>query len=246
MVIPTYNERENIRELIPKILRVEEKNLDEKWSLSILVVDDNSPDGTAEVVEELSSENGEVRLLQRDGKKGLGTAYIDGFEYAMNELDADVLVEMDADLSHDPEDLPRLLQKIEEGYDFVIGSRRVGEGKAVGWSFRKKMTSWMGNFLARVVTGFRVSDCTSGFRAINSSFFSNHSPEFSSDGYAFQLELLHYVIQKGANIAEVPIIFRERKRGKSKLGKDELIEFTKTGFKLGLAKTSPASDLSSN
>lgn len=234
VVIPTYNEKENIKQLIPRILDVSEDLRERDENLSILVVDDNSPDGTARVVKNFSGEREEVNLLERKEKNGLGNAYVDGFEYSIKDLKAEVLIEMDGDMSHDPSVLPNFIREIKRGSDLVIGSRRVSEGETVGWSLRKNLASWMGNFLARIVTGFRVEDCTSGYRAIRSSLLEDFLQEIDSEGYAIQLEIVYHAVKNDAKITEIPITFEAREKGQSKMRKDDLIEFTKRGLRLGL------------
>ncbi|MFQ6126432.1 MAG: polyprenol monophosphomannose synthase [Candidatus Heimdallarchaeota archaeon] len=232
VIVPTYNERENIKRLLSELMKVSQKAI-EKWDIIVLIVDDGSPDGTASEVKRLAKENpGKIFLLERIEKKGLGDAYKAGFRHSIEELKTDTLVEMDADLSHDPSDLPRLLDKIEEGYDFVIGSRYVKGGRIEGWPWRRSSISWAGNFLGKFATGFKFKDCTSGFRAIRASMLEGLPKRLETDGYAFQLSLLYFAIQKRARIVETPIIFRERKRGESKLRNKDLMEFIKTCFKL--------------
>lgn len=234
VVVPTYNERENIKHLLLGLMKVSPRVV-EKWNVIVLVVDDNSPDGTASEVKRLARENpGKIFLLERKEKRGLGNAYKAGFRCAIEELKADVLVEMDADLSHDPNDIPRLLSKIREGYDFVIGSRYVKGGKIEGWPWRRRSVSWAGNLLGRFALSFKVKDCTSGFRAIKASLVSKSLNGLETGGYAFQLGVLHLVLMVGAKVAEVPIIFKERRIGKSKLGNEDLMEFIKAGFKFRL------------
>jgi len=236
VVLPTYNERENVKRLLPELLNISQR-VSEKWDIFVLVVDDGSPNGTVAEVKRLANENpGKILLLERNEKRGLGEAYKVGFRYATEELKADVLVEMDADLSHDPNDLPRLLDKIENGYDFVIGSRYINGGKIYGWPLRRKIISWAGNLLGRFALGFKVKDCTSGFRVIRASLLSGLQEQIKTRGYAFQLSLLHSVLKKRARIVEVPIIFKERKFGKSKLGSRDLIEFIKTALVIALKK----------
>jgi dolichol-phosphate mannosyltransferase len=234
VVVPTYNEWENIKRLIPELMKVSQK-VAKEWDVIVLVVDDGSPDGTAPEVERLAKENpGKIFLLERSEKKGLGEAYKAGFRHAIEELKADTLVEMDADLSHDPGDLPRLLDKIEEGYDFVIGSRYVKGGKIEGWPWRRRSVSWAGNFLGRFTLDFKVRDCTSGFRAIRASVLDGLLERLETDGYAFLLSLLHFALQNGSKVVEVPTTFKERQIGESKLGNKDLIEFIKAGFKFRL------------
>jgi len=232
--VPTYNERENVKRLLPELMKVSQKVTGE-WDVIVLVVDDGSPDGTASEVKGLARRNpGKIFLLERGEKRGLGDAYKAGFRCAIEELKADVLVEMDADLSHDPNDIPRLLSKIREGYDFVIGSRYVKGGKIEGWPWRRRSISWAGNLLGRLALSFKVKDCTSGFRAIRASTLDGLPERIETGGYAFQLSLLYFALRKRAKVVEIPIIFKERRVGESKLSNDDLMEFIKAGFKFRL------------
>jgi dolichol-phosphate mannosyltransferase len=236
VVVPTYNERENIKRLLPELVSISRK-VAKKWDIFVLVVDDGSLDRTAYEVKKLAKKNpSKIFLLGRKEKSGLGDAYKAGFRYAIENLKADVLVEMDADLSHDPRDLLRFLAKIEEGYDLVMGSRYIKGGKIDGWSWRRRSVSWAGNFLGRFTLDFKVKDCTSGFRAIRVSVLNGLLESLETSGYAFQLSLLYFALQRGAKVVEVPITFRERQTGITKLSNKDLIEFIKTGFKLRLIK----------
>lgn len=224
VIIPTYNERENLASLLPKIL--------EHDTLEVLVVDDNSPDGTGLVAKNHSSKR--VHLLT-GVKKGLGVAYARGMQHAVNKLDADVIVEMDADHSHDPADLPRLLAQISDGADFVIGSRYVHNGKITGWNPIRYMISWGGNIVARIIAGFtQVRDCTAGFRAIRADIIRNINWDaLSTRGYGFQIRLLYEAKKQAATIREIPVVFRDRERGTSKLGMRDITEFFVTALQLG-------------
>ncbi|OYT53740.1 MAG: dolichyl-phosphate beta-D-mannosyltransferase [Candidatus Altiarchaeales archaeon ex4484_2] len=222
VVVPTYNEAANIRELLREIMRVSENIAG--YELNILVVDDNSPDGTAELVRELGMEN--VYLLERERKEGLGRAYIDGFGYAIRELGSDVVLEMDADFSHDPGDLPRFLAELGNGFDLVLGSRHIVGGSIPGWGVHRRLLSYTGNLLAREILGLQVSDCTSGYRAIKTSLLEEiNLEEINVKGYAFQLSLLHSAVAHGARIKEIPIVFHRRRAGESKLGLGDISEF---------------------
>ncbi len=222
VVVPTYNEAENIRFLLKEISRVSE-NL-RGYELNVLVVDDNSPDGTAKLVKE--SGIGNVHLLKRERKEGLGRAYIDGFDYAIRVLGSEIIIEMDADFSHDPGDLPRFLAELGDGFDLVLGSRHIAGGSIPEWGFHRRLISYAGNLLAREVLGFDVSDCTSGYRAISSSLLGEiNLREINVKGYAFQLSLLHSAVVHKAKIKEIPIVFRRRRAGKSKLGLGDISEF---------------------
>ena len=232
IVLPTYNERENIGKLLENLLEIF-KNIKD-FDMHILVVDDNSPDRTQEIVKKFL-DNKKVFLITGD-KKGLGTAYVRGFNYAVNELKADVIFEMDADFSHKPRDIPRFLEEIRNGNDFVIGSRYVPGGEIPDWDFLRKAISAGGNFFARVVAGlYKVHDCTSGFRAIKSELIKKIDlDKLDAQGYAFQMNLLWNAVKLNAKIKEIPIIFNDRNIGKSKMRIKDLREFFFNSFKLRL------------
>ncbi|HVW68094.1 MAG TPA: glycosyltransferase family 2 protein [Steroidobacteraceae bacterium] len=224
IILPTYNERSNIDGLIAS-LQAEFGRL--RHDMRILVVDDESPDGTADLVRQVMAASPNVHLIT--GKKeGLGAAYIRGMQHAMADLAADVVFEMDADFSHAPADVPRLLAKLEQGADFVIGSRHVRGGSIPKeWSVWRKLNSAGGNWVARYVAGlYGIRDCTAGFRAIRASVL--REIDFSAlrvKGYAFQVALLHQAVTLGAAVTEVPVHFVDRKYGQSKLGLRDIVEF---------------------
>jgi len=224
IVLPTYNERENIEALIPAL---QEQLPLIPYVAHILVVDDNSPDGTSTAVRSLMGKYGNLHLITGD-KRGLGAAYIRGMQYALTVLSADIVVEMDADFSHDPADLPRLIKALELPADFVIGSRYVPGGSIPeSWGWQRSANSRLGNLVARYVAGLHgVRDCTAGFRAIRSSVL--RQVEFNTlrvKGYAFQIALLHRAVGLGATVAEIPVHFVDRKLGESKLGLSDIVEF---------------------
>jgi len=224
IVIPTFNERGNIGRLIEE-LQNQFSSIDHQ--MEILVVDDNSPDGTAELVRAQQLRWPNVHLLSGE-KRGLGAAYIRGMRQAIDVLKADAIFEMDGDLSHKPADVPRLLSALEAGADIVIGSRYVPGGRIPReWPLHRRFISWLGNQLARHVTGIdRVHDCTAGFRAIRESVIRNvHQDRFRVRGYVFQVALLHAAIVDGAKVIEVPVEFVDRTVGESKLGIGDIIEF---------------------
>ncbi len=231
IVIPTYNESENIERVI-NLIYEKTKNLND-YSINVLVVDDNSPDKTYEVVEKVSKKNKGVILLKRKDKAGLGTAYIDGFRYAFKNLNPDVIFQMDADLSHDPKEIPNFLREIER-YDFVIGSRYVKGGEILNWGIARKVISFFGNFFARVVAGmYNVKDCTTGYRAIRAGLLKKIDLDrINVHGYAFLLGLLHACYRKKARIKEIPITFLDREYGSSKLTKKDMFEFFINSFRL--------------
>jgi dolichol-phosphate mannosyltransferase len=217
VVLPTYNEASNIAEVLR---RVREAVPD----AGILVVDDASPDGTAAIVDEQAPVIGDVRVVRRPGKGGLGSAYRDGFTVGLNE-GADILVEMDSDLSHDPADLPSLLGAIDHGADLVIGSRYVPGGRIPNWSWHRKMLSRWGNRYAAGVLGLAVNDSTSGFRAYRATALKAIDlSEVRADGYGFQIEMTYRLVRRGGRVVEVPIAFVDRVRGTSKMSNRIVVE----------------------
>jgi dolichol-phosphate mannosyltransferase len=224
VIIPTYNECENIAALLPA-LQTEFERM--RHDAHILVVDDMSPDGTADAVRAFQQANANVHLLSGP-KQGLGAAYIRGMRYAMEELGADVVFEMDADFSHKPGDVPRLMAAIDGGADFVIGSR-YAEGGSIPreWGLHRRLNSRFGNIVARYVAGiYVVKDCTAGFRAIRTSILRTIDfPSLRVQGYAFQVALLHAAKTRGARIVEIPVDFIDRTSGESKLGIRDIAEF---------------------
>jgi dolichol-phosphate mannosyltransferase len=227
LIIPTYNERENIGRLIAELQGIFPSLPHE---MHILVVDDNSPDGTADVVREHQSRSGNVQLLA-GRKQGLGAAYIRGMRYALDTMHADAVFEMDADFSHKPSDVPRLIAALEKGADFVIGSRYVRGGSIpTEWAFYRRLNSRFGNLVARYVAGiYRIHDCTAGFRAIRASVLRGIDMEgFRVQGYAFQIALLHAAVARGAKVVELPVDFIDRTVGESKLGLKDIVEFLRS------------------
>ena len=210
IIIPTINERKNIKELIPQILNLKE-------NFEILVVDDGSADGTQDTVKELSQKIGRIYLLERKGKKGLGKSYIDGFKWAL-ERNYDLVFEMDADGSHSPEFLPKFLEKIKD-CDLVVGSRYInGKISVVNWDIKRILLSLTANWYARIITGVSLSDLTSGFKCIKKEVLEKiNLDEVISEGYSFQIEINWRAYKAGFKVGEIPIIFYERKHGKSKL-----------------------------
>ena len=214
VVIPTYNEIDNIAEFITKIL---------EFNVSLLIVDDNSPDGTGEFVETILDQNNKIHLLKRNSKLGLGSAYRDGFKWGLNE-GYKYLIEMDADFSHSFSDLNNILQN-SKNFDVVIGSRYIPGGGSNGWDFKRKLLSSYANKLSKVLLRSKINDMTSGFRSYSSealneiNFFST-----KSDGYSFQIEMTIRSIEKKLSIKEVPIIFTERSLGNSKMSKKIVYE----------------------
>ena len=231
VVIPTFKEKENIGSLIDSLQKELERI---PYESSILVVDDNSPDGTGRVVQKLMEENKNVYLTSGK-KKGLGEAYIRGFKYALKDLRGDIIVQMDGDFSHKPKDVPRLIAEIDKGFDFVIGSRYTRGGKIPeNWNLFRSANSRWGNRFARYIAGIdNVKDCTAGFRAIKAEVLREIDLEsLKVRGYSFQMNLLFKAYMMGAKIKEIPVEFVERKFGHTKLGPSDILEFMVNSFKL--------------
>jgi len=227
IVIPTYNERNNIERLVRRIAHVCKKS---SYNYEIIVIDDNSPDGTADVVEKLKERN--VILIKRSKKLGLGSAYVEGFKKAIKKK-ADLIFQMDGDLSHHPKYILKFIEKVNEGYDVVVGSRLMKGGKVVGWDFSRRLISWGGNVIGRYIAGVDVSDLTSGYRAYKREVLEAIDLDsIKSSSYDFQLEMLAKAINKGFEVGTVPIIFYGRKYGKSKLTKLDQLKFLITAVKI--------------
>jgi dolichol-phosphate mannosyltransferase len=232
VVIPTYNEMENIVRLIPQILDVfREKAIDGE----VIVVDDASPDGTGHEAAKLALTHDNVSVLNRSSKKGLGSAYKDGFKHALDS-GCEGLIEMDADFSHDPLYLPNFISKLNEEYDLVIGSRYITGGDIVGWSFVRKIISTSANCITRLLLALAVKDATSGYRAYSSKGLQliDYST-VKSDGYAFQVEMVMRCRKAGVKIGEIPLVFVNRKIGESKLNFMEMWRFFRSLIRLTLA-----------
>jgi dolichol-phosphate mannosyltransferase len=233
IVLPTYNERGNIEKLLDAILRQREQL--ENFKLSVLVVDDSSPDGTGEVVRDYAQTCDAVHLLS-GAKRGLGTAYKRGIMHALEVLRADIVFQMDADFSHDPADLPRLAREVRRS-DFVVGSRYV-EGGSVpeNWSRLRRAISKWGNIFARHIAGLDgVRDCTSGYRAIRAGALREIDLERMEDtGYIFTTSLLYEAVRGGASVSEIPIHFTNRLYGESKLGAADIFGFIRKVFLIRL------------
>ncbi|HEX9817530.1 MAG TPA: glycosyltransferase family 2 protein [Patescibacteria group bacterium] len=221
IIIPTYNERENIAVTLEKVFAVL-KNI-KTWQMKVLVVDDTSPDKTFQLVEKLQKKYLSLYLLLNQRKAGLGSAYLRGMAYAFNQLKADLVFEFDADLSHDPTKIPQFLKKIEAGNELVLGSRYMPGGSIPNnWGLHRKFLSVVGNlFIATVMLNFSIRDWTGGYRAISKKVYQAVHSELTSarfSGYTFQIGFLHKAINKGFRVAEVPFHFKDRTLGKSKIG----------------------------
>lgn len=228
IIIPTYNEIDNIERMI--------KTLFELYpSLSILIIEDGSPDGTAQVVKRLQNDFKSLYMIERKGKLGLGTAYITGFKWALEHA-FDYVFEMDCDFSHDPKQIPDLLEAAQEN-DLVIGSRYIDGIRIINWPFRRLLLSYCASIYTRTITGIPVYDTTGGFKCFKRTALQ--SLDFNriiSNGYSFQLELNYKIWAKGLRIKEVPIIFYERRDGQSKMGGGIILEAIFAVFRLRIRK----------
>jgi dolichol-phosphate mannosyltransferase len=211
VILPTYNEAENIAALV-RALRERLREGDR-----ILIVDDNSPDGTGDIADELAVELPEVTVLHRAGKEGLGRAYLAGFKHALGE-GAGLVLEMDSDFSHDPADVPRLIAAAEDGADLVLGSRYVRGGSVEDWGLGRRLVSRGGSWYARKVLGVRVRDLTGGFKCFRRAALEGIDlDDIHANGYGFQIEMTYRAINAGFRVAEIPIAFRDRCAGESKM-----------------------------
>jgi dolichol-phosphate mannosyltransferase len=217
VVLPTYNEAENIDPMLRAIREAAP-------STDILVVDDNSPDGTGKMAEVLGDELGQIDVLHRPGKEGLGSAYREGFSRVLDGS-YEVVVSMDADFSHDPRQIVDFIDQIERGADLVIGSRYVPGGGTTDWPVRRQLLSRWGNAYTRTILHVPARDCTSGYRAYRAEVLAAIEPtSTSAEGYAFLTELVRRMARRGAVVVEVPIIFRDRTSGKSKMSGRIIVE----------------------
>jgi dolichol-phosphate mannosyltransferase len=224
VVVPTYNEKGNIRNIYEKIFKASKLS-------HLLIVDDNSPDGTGKIADELAGKDKRVRVLHRAGKQGLGSAYVAGMRYAIENGYQNVIA-MDADLSHDPTNLPKMLE-LSAKYDLVIGSRYVKDGGMVNWNARRFLISQLANLFCRALLGLKQADCSGGFKCYRTELLRKIDlDKVFAKGYSFQVEILYRAVCKGASIIEIPIIFVNRHEGESKLNFGELVGFGWTILKL--------------
>lgn len=227
VVIPTYNERENISAMISRLHDV----LPE---IHVLVVDDNSPDGTAEVILDIMKTDNRVHILQRAGKNGLGTAYCEGFTKALND-GFEIICQMDADFSHNPQDLKRLIENLEDA-DVVIGSRYISGVNVINWPMSRLILSYTANLYTNVVTRMPIKDATGGFKAFRADVLRKIDlTKIKSNGYAFQIEMNFKAWRAGARIKEVSIVFVDRVNGESKMSKNIIFEAATLVWKLKIA-----------
>lgn len=216
IIVPTYNELENIRRLLPELMALDP-------DIRVLVVDDNSPDGTGKLADELAAENERIGVLHRPEKLGLGSAYVAGFRYAIQQ-DVDCVFEMDADFSHDPAMIPKFIEEIAS-CDVVIGSRYISGINVVNWPMSRLLLSYFANIYTRVVTGMTIRDATSGYKCFRREVLERIDLDsVRSDGYAFQIEMNFRCWRKGYRMRETPIIFVDRRSGTSKLSRGVINE----------------------
>ena len=229
LVLPSYNEKENIENILMELLK-------QPCSLDILVVDDNSPDNTAQIVKNIQVRESRVFLIERSAKLGLGSAYLTGFKWGLQK-EYDYFFAMDADLSHNPNDISRFIEEIEKGFDLVVGSRYLkGTISVAGWDFRRLILSKFANWYATKILGIkRYTDVTSGYRVYSRKALEKINLEsIKSNGYAFQIEMVYKIHKAGLKIAEIPIIFYERENGSSKMSKEIALEAAIMVWKLRL------------
>lgn len=228
VIVPTYNERENIEHVLDVLLSLE-------VDLGVLVVDDNSPDGTGEFVDEYREREPRVHVLHRPGKMGLGSAYIRGFKWALEETEAKFVFEMDADFSHDPRAIPEFLAKTGEA-DLVIGSRYLEGITVMNWPLRRLALSVGANIYTRVITGMPLKDATGGFKCFSRKVLEALPLDtIRSDGYSFQIEMNFHVWKRKFRIVEIPIVFVDRQEGTSKMSRRIVYEAVFLVWKLRLA-----------
>lgn len=224
-MLPTYNERENIKDMLEQIFSLGK-------DFHILVVDDSSPDGTPEIVRREMKAHRRLHLLTRLVKRGIGSAYKDGFGYVLQKIKPSLIVQMDADFSHSPGDIPKLLRHLGD-HDVAVGSRYIAGSRVTGWPLKRRLISFIVNFFARIFTGLPQRDVSSGFKCFKKSALEKiNLKEIHSNNRSFQFELLRLFQAAGCWIAEVPINFSNRLRGKDKFGFCEAVDFTLTLFYL--------------
>jgi dolichol-phosphate mannosyltransferase len=211
VIVPTYNERQNVAELVPRVL-------DQDPGIEMLIVDDGSPDGTGEYLDGIAAKDGRVHVMHRPSKMGLGSAYVQGFRAAL-AAGAELIVQMDADFSHDPAVIPELVAKARE-YDVVLGSRYITGANVVNWPLRRLFLSYFANVYTHIVTGLPVRDSTGGFKCFRRrAIESLDLTAVRSDGYSFQIEINFRCWRKGFSIVEIPIVFVDRHSGTSKMSR---------------------------
>ena len=230
IVVPTYNESQNLPVLIDQLVNVFKEY---KIDANIIIIDDNSPDGTGIVADELAEKNTSIHVIHRDRKLGIGSAHIDGLEYAIEKVASDAVFTMDSDLSHDPKCIPDFIKLCIKGCDVVVGSRYIENGEIENWPFHRKIISKGANFLASTVLGVNIHDMTTGYRCYTKKVIQTIDlNSIKSNGYSFLEEILFRCAEKKFIICETPIVFHDRKHGKSKLSRYEMVKFIITILRL--------------
>lgn len=225
VIIPTYNERDNLEPISTAVLKADPR-------VDILVVDDNSPDGTGQLADELAAKEPRIKVLHREKKQGLGRAYLHAFRWAL-EHDYQYIVEMDADFSHDPRYLPTIIDTAVNGADIALGSRYVEGGGTVNWGVSRQLISQGGSLYARTILGVKIRDLTGGFKCFNRRVLEAIDLDaVQSSGYAFQIELTYRALKKGFTVKEVPIVFEDRRVGQSKMSRKIFLEAVTMVWKL--------------
>jgi dolichol-phosphate mannosyltransferase len=228
--IPTYNERDNVSAIARAVVAADPR-------VDVLIVDDNSPDGTGQLAERLSVIEPRIHVLHRPRKQGLGRAYLHAFEWAL-QRGYQYVLEMDADFSHDPRYIPKFLNATERGADLVLGSRYVSGGGTLNWGFFRKLVSRGGSLYARRVLGIRIRDLTGGFKCFRRQVLESiNLPAVRSTGYAFQIELTYRALRKGFKVVEIPIVFEDRRVGQSKMSRKIFLEALVMVWKLRFHRT---------
>lgn len=231
VIVPTYNEKENIELLVEQLLAL-------PIDVQVVVVDDNSPDGTGVLADDLAAQTDRVSVIHRAGKLGLGTAYIAGFKKGLAE-GADRLITMDADFSHDPAYIPDLVE-LANYYHITIGSRYVPQGGVKNWEMRRRFLSWGANAFARTTLGLKANDCTAGFRCYHREVLQSiNLGQIFSNGYSFLVEMLFKSQRAGFTVGEIPIIFANRERGASKISQREIYKAMYTVGRLAVSRLKP-------
>lgn len=225
--IPTYNEADNVEPITQAVLKADPR-------VDILIVDDNSPDGTGQIADRLAAQNPRVRVLHREKKEGLGRAYLAAFRWGLDQ-GYTYIIEMDADFSHDPRYLPQLLDAVEDGADLALGSRYVTGGGTVNWGIGRQVLSQGGSLYARTILGVDIRDLTGGFKCFNRRVLESIGlDQVKSTGYSFQIELTYRTLKKGFTVREIPIVFEDRRVGQSKMSRKIFLEALTMVWKLRL------------
>lgn len=225
VIIPTYNELENLKPIVDAVLAVDSR-------VDVLVCDDNSPDGTGKLADELAAKNDRVQVLHREKKEGLGRAYLAAFRWAL-ERGYQFIIEMDADFSHDPRFLPTLIDTAQNEADLALGSRYVAGGGTVNWGVGRQIISQGGSLYARTILGVRIRDLTGGFKCFNRRVLEGIDLNtIESSGYGFQIELTYRALKKGFTVKEIPIVFEDRRVGQSKMSRKIFLEAARMVWKL--------------